>query len=36
MGFNDYLLMMYGISGDDLTDDDYEALYSEYINYMKE
>lgn len=32
MSFNEWLEMKYGISGDDLTDDDWDELYNEYKN----
>ena len=33
-GFNDYLLQEYGITADDLTDEDYMAAYDEYQEYI--
>lgn len=32
MSFNEWLEMKYGISSDDLTDDDWDELYNEYKN----
>ena len=36
MTFNEYLEMTYGISSEDLTDDDYDALYAEYASARDE
>lgn len=33
-GFNDYLLEVYGITSDDLTEEDYITAYAEYTNYI--
>lgn len=30
ISFNEYLLEQYGITADDMTDDDYDAFYEEY------
>lgn len=35
MSFNEWLEMTYGISSDDLTDDDWDELYNEYREEIK-
>lgn len=36
MTFNEYLYKQYGIFSDDLTDEDYDVLYLQYLCEMKE
>ena len=35
MGFNDWLFEKYRIGGDDLTDEDWELLYQEYLKEVE-
>ena len=35
MGFNDWLLEKYGITSDDMTDEDYDDFYAEYEDWKE-
>lgn len=34
IGFNEWLLQNYGVTSDDMTDEDYDAAYDDYMNYV--
>lgn len=35
IGFNEWLYQQYGISSDDMTDEDYDEAYNDYQDYLK-